>query len=315
MAMLDWLRFFPYARDRGDAPKATEIRGPYFRKPRPNRWHFGDCVLHFKAPWANPILGFDGNGRTVAGRSPGRRDILTADLQRVYGNSDAPPSDWKFDLFYENSWYFVGPWFTGNEACLEGGGVLVSANKRSKFEELSLFHPKVFESAIASYLDHSCGYRRSGKKPHYRGPLNWRTLPLSSSIQGAVCDLHKINNGGEDNPELERLVFIPITTAQFILIYFNFGFHNFHDEMRFKPMLNLCNSIIDSMHLEVGPATQAEWDKVKATCPDMSITETFAELPWPLFKERPTKKPREIDITQSTASKEITDQSMKHSQQ
>ena len=314
MAMLDWLRFFPYARDRGDAPKATEIRGPYFRKPRPNQWRFGDCVLHFKAPWANPILGFDGNGRTVAGVSPKRGNILTADLQRIYGNSDSPPSEWDFDRFYQNSWYFVGPWFTGNESCLEAHAILCSARKPSAFETLNLFHPRVFESAITDELDNTYGYSRSGKKPHFRGPFNWHVLPLSPTIQGVTCDIHFIANGSRDNPEIRRLIFIPITPNQFIRISFNFGGTNFHDEMRFKPMLELCNSIIDSMHLEVGPATQAEWDKVKATCPDMSLTNSFAELPWPLYKEKPNKKPREIDITKDTAPREITDQSLNQKQ-
>ena len=309
MAMLDWLRFFPYARGRGDAPKATEVRGPYFRKPRPNQWRFGDCVLQFKAPWANPILGFDGNGSSVAGISPGRRDILSTNIQPSYGSSDAPVDEWSSIVFYENSWYFTGPWFTGYEARLRARGILVSADKRSPFAETNLLNPKAFESAIASYLDNSFGYYRSGKRPHFRGPLNWRVLRVSSEIQSIVCDIHYIANGGRDNPDLARLLFIQMTATHFISINFDFGDIDAHDDMRLKPLMELCNSIIDSMHLEVGPATQAEWNKVKSTCPDMSLTDTFAELPWPLYKEKPNKKPREIDITQSTAPEQIIDQS------
>lgn len=299
MALLDWLRFFPYARDRGDAPKATEIRGPYFPKPRTNQWRFGDCTLHFKAPWANPILGLDGNGCSVDAIQPGRIDILTSNLQPIYGSSDAPSHEWSRFNFYDNSWYFVGPWFTGHEACLQAIGMLISADRQSPTSEMNLFHPKVFESAIAGYLDNSFGYQRAGKRPLYRGPLSWEVRNVSSEIQAIVCDIHYIANGGKDNPDLLRLIFIPVSSKQFVSICFNFGGPNFHDEMR----------------LEVGPETQAEWNKVKATCPDMHLTETFAELPWPLVKEKPNKKPKEIDITQSTASREITDQSMKHTQQ
>ena len=309
MARLDWLRYFPFARDRGDAPKATEVRGPYFAKPRSNQWRFGDCVLHFKAPWANPILGFDGNGRTVAGTSAGRGDILTANLKPIYGSSDAPTHEWSRRLFYDNTWYFVGPWFTGNEARLQAGGLLISADQQSPFSQMNLFHPKVFESAIASYLDNSFGYRRAGKRPHYRGPLNWRVHTVSNDIRAVACDIHYIANGGKDNPDLLRLVLIPISPQHFIRFDFDFGGASIHDEMRYKPMLALCNSIIDSMRLEVGPATQTEWNKVKATCPDMAITDTFAELPWPLFKEKPNKKRKEVDITQSTETREIPDRS------
>ena len=310
MAILDWLKFFPFARDRGDAPKATEVRGPYFSKPRPNQWRFGDCVLHFKAPWANPILGFDGNGYSVDAILPGRRDILTADLQPLYGSSDAPANQWSRGLFYDNTWYFVGPWFTGDESRLKAGGLLVSADQRSSFGEMNLFHPKVFEAATASYLDNSFGYKRSGKKPDFRGPLNWRVLQLSNSIQAVSFDVHYIANGSKVDYSLKRFVFFPVSPQQFIRIDFDFGGTSvIHDKMRAEPMLALCNSIIDSMHLEVGPATQAEWDKVKATYPDMAITETFAELPWPLIKEKPTKKQKEIDITQTFEPKVIPNQS------
>ena len=307
--MLDWLRFFPYARGRGDAPKATEVRGPYFRKPRPNQWRFGDCVLHFKAPWTNPILGLDGNGCSVDAVHPKRGDILTSNLQPIYGNSEAPSSEWDLGLFYDASWYFVGPWFTGEEACLKTIGLLFSARHESTFSEANLFHPKAFEAAVTNELDNAYGYKRSGKKPHYCGPFNWTTLDISENIQGISCDIHFIANGGRDNPDIRRLIFIPIAPHKFIRISFNFGGTNFHDEMRYKPMLELCNSIIDSMRLEVGPETQAVWNKVKETCPDMSLTDTFAELPWPLYKEKPNKKRQEIDITQSSAPQQMIDQS------
>ena len=310
MATLDWLRFFPYARDRGDAPKATEVRGPYLPKPRLNQWRFGDCVLHFKAPWANPILGFDGNGRTVDAILPKRKNILTADLHPVYGSSDSPPCEWDLGVFYDNTWYFVGSWFTGEEACFQAGGLLISADKNSSFAEMNLFHPRAFESALANYLDNIFGYKRSGKKPDYRGPLNWQVLNLSSSIQAATCDIHFIANGGEGYYNLKRFIFFPISPKKIVRIDFDFGGTSVvHDEMRSKPMLALCNSIIDSMRLEVGPATQAEWDKVKTTCPDMAITDTFAELPWPLFKEKPNKKRKEIDITQNSAPRVLVDSS------
>lgn len=299
--MLDWLKFFPYARG-GETRKPTEIRGPYFPRLRPNKWFFGDSLFHFAAPWANPIFCLSGRGSTVDALSPGRANILTADLERLHGGfSNAPRSPWDRHLFYRNTWYFVGPWFTGYKASLDAFGVLVSADKRLSFAEANLFHPRVFESAIANYLDGFYGYDRSGKKPHYRGPLNWRVLPLSPSIQGVVCDIHHIGNSSKENPSLLRLVFFPITPNQFIRINFDFGDTAiYQDEMRATPLFKLCDSIIDSMHLDVGKATQAEWDKVKTICPDMTITETFGELPWPLIQEKPSKKTKTVDITPDT---------------
>ncbi|MCA6064146.1 hypothetical protein, partial [Thalassolituus marinus] len=51
-----------------------------------------------------------------------------------------------------------------------------------------------------------------------------------------------------------------------------------------------------SMHMTVGESTLAKWNKVKEECPDMSITEQFGELPWPLFKEKPGKKVKEREV-------------------
>jgi hypothetical protein len=47
----------------------------------------------------------------------------------------------------------------------------------------------------------------------------------------------------------------------------------------------------------VGKKTLSEWEKVKDNCPDMSLAETMGEYQWPLFEEKPSKKPKERDIT------------------
>ena len=53
-------------------------------------------------------------------------------------------------------------------------------------------------------------------------------------------------------------------------------------------MFELTESIIRSIKLNVGPETQAEWNKVKADIQDMSFSEAFGELKWPI-------KPEELD--------------------
>ncbi|GAB2199396.1 hypothetical protein [Sessilibacter sp. MAH4] len=301
---LDWLKFFPFARAQYTRPVVTEIRGPYFSKPRLNKWFFGNSVFYFDAPRANPILGFNGNGRTVDARHPSGGDLCVR--YNVNSGSDTRRNQWHVVPFYRNTWYFVGPWFVGEEARLGATAVILTARKGSIFKESSLFHPRVFESAIANYLDDLYGYDRSGKKPDYRGPLHWRVLPLSNSIQGVVCDIHQIHNGGLDNPDLRRLVFFPVSTDQFVRVTFNLGgVAIYRDELRAKPMLALTDSIINSMRLQVGSTAQAEWDKVKATCDDMSVTETFGELAWPLFEEKKSRKKPEVDITPNDTPIEI----------
>jgi hypothetical protein len=309
--MFDWLKFFPFVWDINYKP--VGIRGPYFPKLRQNKWFLGGGTLKFSAPWSNPIFGFSGRGDSVDALLPGSANILTKQLERTHShNSGAPPSAWDMRTFYSNTWYFVGPWFTGFRAELSASAHLLTANEDSSFTDKNVFHPRVFESAVANYLDNTYGYDRRGSKPIYRAPLNWRVLSISPSIQAVVCDVHHIGNSCKENPTLQRLVYFPISPQKFIQINFNFGGTQiYRDEVRAKPLFELCDSIIDSLRLDVGPETQAQWDKVKATCPDMSLTETFGELPWPLKVEKKSKKSKEVDITPTPELLERDDDSAK----
>ncbi len=296
--MLDWLKFFPFVYAPDEVRKATEVRGPYFSKPRPNKWILGDVNFHFEAPWANPVFGFDGDARSVDAIKPGVRDILKIQyLERVYRSGPGPLDAWTKGLFYENTWYFVGQWFSGQKSRLIMRGILNTVQDSSQFKGLSLFHPRVFESAIADYMDHSYGYQRYGKRADCRAPLNWEVLRLSESIQGVKFDFHHIANGGRDNPELVRVVVFPINSSQFVIVYFDMATLLLHDEVTTKPTIALCDSIIDSMRLNVGKKTLSEWEKVKDNCPDMSLSETMGEYQWPLFEEKSSKKSKEKEIS------------------
>lgn len=296
--MIDSLKFFPFKWRSDHNP--TEIRGPYFSRLRGEKWFLGNCTLYFGAPTANPVFGLSGRGRSVGATSPRSANILKAQWQIASFSSDAPLSEWGLGLFYTNTWYFVGPWFTGVQASLTASALLVTADKSHSFADKSLFHPRVFESAVANYLDTAYGYRRMGQKPMYRGPLNWRVLPISTTINAVVCDIHEIGNGCKENPVLHRLVYFPVSPTQFIQMNFDFGGVEINrDEVRAKPLFKLCDEIISTFRLEVGQLTQDKWDKVKVTCPDMSITETMGEFQWPLKKAKKTSKTSELDITPS----------------
>ena len=310
MKGLDWLKFFPFVYAPDVVRKATEVRGPYFSKPRPNKWIFGDVNFHFDAPWANPVFGFDGDARSVDAIKPGVRDILKIQyLERVYRSGPGPVDAWTKELFYENTWYFVGQWFSGEKSLLIMRGILNTVQDGSKFRGLSLFHPRVFESAIADYMDQSYGYQRYGKRPDCRAPLDWEVLQLSKSIQGVKFDFHHIANGGKDNPELVRVVAFPVNSSQFVIIYFDMTALLLHDDITTKPTMALCDSIIESMSLKVGKKTHSEWEKVKENCPDMSLSETMGEYQWPLFEEKRSKKSKERDIAPANDELRIEDRS------
>lgn len=295
--MKDWIKFFPFAARCDNHP--AEIKGPYFPQLKKNKWFLGDSVLHFGAPASNPVFGLSHMGSRWDSLSPGYKDVLKTEWDWVYGGvQGGPPPEWRLHIFYSNTWYFVGPWFTGEQARLKATALLATADDKYSFSGKNLFHPKVFESAVANYLDVRYGYDKNGPKQMYRGPLNWQVLAISKTIQAVLCDIHEIGNGTKDNPYLYRLIFFPITSTQFIEINFDFaGVDINYDEVRTKPLLKLCDDIISTFRLEVGEQTLNEWNKVKANCPDMSITESMEEFPWPLkINKKPTKK-AEVDIT------------------
>lgn len=295
--MWDWIKFFPFSYEQ-DKKNIEEIRGPYFSRPRKNKWIFNDTAFYFKAPWVNPVFAFDYSRRFSTNLDPSTANILNHDWKRWYYSTKAPAGSWDIDLFYEKCWYFVGPWFTGMKARLIMRGTLLSARRNTNFNKVNLFHPRAFELAVSDHLDFVYGYQRWGKKAIYRGPLNWHVLSLSSTVQAIVCDVHEIHNGGKDNPSLHRSIFFPVSEYQFVDVFFDFGGEAiYRDTLRAKPLLSLCDSIIDSMTLDVGRLTLAKWEKVRETCPDMSLSEEFGEFPWPLFKEKSRKKNQEKDIT------------------
>ncbi|MGI9278899.1 MAG: hypothetical protein ACR2PX_04615 [Endozoicomonas sp.] len=47
-----------------------------------------------------------------------------------------------------------------------------------------------------------------------------------------------------------------------------------------KPMDELIDNIINSIQLTLSPEAQAQYDRVKAECPDMQVTEDFPPLDW-----------------------------------
>lgn len=282
--MFDWLRYFPLALGFLHKISPVTPNGPYFSKLRQQRWSFGDSTLIFKAPWANPVLGAERFGRSIEARSPGNDNILDYSLSS-HKESFMPNDRWQKGWIYSREWYFVGPWFSGSKCSLLMSAVIVGQSKRSDFKNASFFHPRVFETAVADYLSSYYGHEKMGRKPRYRGPLNWHSVPISSSITAVSLDIHKIEQSIE-NPSLHRHIFFPISHNRFIDIVFNYGGTRIvEDKVNPQPMFDLNEAIINSFKLEVGPAMQAQWDEVKAYCPDMSLTTEFAELKWPIKPE------------------------------
>jgi hypothetical protein len=246
------------------------------------KWQLRDSYFYFRCPLVNPVIGDPGIGNKPL--SPARGDIT----QHSYNNGQralqTTGGRWDHEHFFGRTWLFVGPWFMGIKSNLSLSASLITPWKAEMFANSSFFHPRVFENAIVDYLNSFFGHVKTGGKPHFRGPLNWKVLDINDTIKAALMDIHVIGNTSKENPKLNRLVFFPISNKKLVCLFFDFGGTPIYKVNRVNPtpMLELADKIIASFRLEIGPQTLADWNAVKAVCPDMSITPEFGELKWPI---------------------------------
>jgi hypothetical protein len=278
--MLDWLRYFPLTLRYSSEPVTPQ--GPYFPWMLKHKWQFRDSYFHLRCPIANPVMGDPGLWRKSL--SPGRDDITQYSFNNGQLALMHTQQRWRHEHFFARTWLFVGPWFMGIKSFLAFSASIITAKKTEMFPESSFFHPRVFENAVVDYLNSYFGHVKTGQKPHFRGPLNWKILDISDTIKAALMDIHVIGNTSINNPCLKKMIFFSISDTQIINLYFDFGgtLISGRDPVNPAPMLELADKIIASFRLEVGPKTLADWNAVKAICPDMSITPEFGELKWPV---------------------------------
>lgn len=296
--MLDWLRYFPLSLRTAGVEPVTPV-GPYFSRLRKQQWVMGDNIFHLDIPWSNSVVGAESYAtKVLTPKSPDNFNILEHQWSSI-GLDNNTLRRWKHGHFFLREWLFVGPWFSGAQSQLFLSGSLIEQKNRDDFKGASFFHPRVFETVIADYLNSYYGHEKSGSKPSYRGPLNWKILPISSSIKAVCCDIHFIGNTSKDSPKLLRQIFFPITDNQFIRLHFDFGGTLVYQKDRLDAvnMFELTDSIIKSFSLDVGMHTQNSWDDVKIQCPDMSLSLEFGELKWPV-------KPDDIGKVQAEEIKE-----------
>ena len=295
--MFNWLRYFPLALSFRENSKDYVVpHGPLFPQLRKCSWRIGGSRFHFAAPWANAVYGFSPFYRASNSYSSRKYDVLSCRLAPE--NSVAMPnSRWQASLIYSRQWYFVGPWFSGDYGALKMTAVIYGQPHLEDFKDTSFFHPRVFESAIADFLSSYFGHEKKGRKSAYRGPLNWKVIPLSESVQAASFDIFS-----EVNDSLKKYIIFPVSHGRFISISFS-GIYENEGRYDQTPVVNLMRSIIETFRLEVGSDMQAQWGEVNAYCADMSLTGEYGELKWPI---KPEDVGKSIDsISKKTVKEEL----------
>jgi hypothetical protein len=305
----DWIKFFPFVHRRTSRQHITEVKGPYFRKRWKNTWNIGDSQFELYAPWANPVIGTVGDSLSTYSRKPGKANVLIKTFERSIMVDGPRVSGWKNSYFYADNWYFLAPWFKGVEATLSVKAAVVKSYESVAGDSLGFFNPKVFELVLGKYLDERFGQDLRGDgKPFYRGPLKWDILPISDTINAIRFDIHKIGNTCVENPDLLRAIYFPVSDSQFVEITLDFGDTEILlDPVRTIPQMELCDSIISSMRLHVGPKTRAAWEKAQR--PGVKLSESMGEFNWPIIEEDASNESAERDITPANDELRIEDRS------
>lgn len=187
---------------------------------------------------------------------------------------------------------FWGPWMSGCKAELAFAISVIGRREEFEFHGTSFFHPRAFESVLTQYLNDLYGHQlwdttKADPRPlpRHAGPVDWKPhyhLPVFSTS----CKIYETGMDGktlEANPE--RLFFFPISDRHFVKVLFKRELYARDSKGKptydASPVRDLQEAIFNSISLELGPEAQASYDRIKAECPDMRLTENFAPLNWP----------------------------------
>ncbi|WKT59984.1 hypothetical protein Q2E61_13880 [Microbulbifer thermotolerans] len=278
-----------------------------FLKYLPLEWRLRDdnyCVPQGPSFSSASKIGFTLAGSRLQLRAPRHRplrkpvkekrilssyDVLHEPQLGRYGTKGVMANDYwgGINLLYRR-WAFYGPWMTGCKGELSLGISIIGRFDKYAFQNISFFNPKAFEMVLIRYLNDRYGHANWEDElshvPRYHGPVDW----LCHHHLPVFCASFKIYNRGEDPNYLvlpDYLFVFPITEKHFVRVSFWQDIYSFDKNNKptfdVSPIQELQDSIFNSISLELGPETQAAYDKVKAEVGDMRLSEEFAPLKWP----------------------------------
>ena len=160
--MFDWLRYLPIQL-RKDQRQTNLARRAYCQGLIPTNIIMGDNKLTIKLArsyriWQPVDFGFEKKPQRIL---PYNRDVLTTTIPNSFSGVVGKGGRWRYSIFLLREWYFLSPWFGGVQIPVRMNATVITAPKEKKFESISFFHPRAFESALAEYLDSKYGIKNS----------------------------------------------------------------------------------------------------------------------------------------------------------
>ena len=282
--------FFKYPNICFRSPAGTlPIQSAGFKSAKTVQLRLDDNIITFRAPRHDPFIS------SIEQRRPWHGDNA---LECRHIDSDFMPSNnWRDLGVFFREWVFCGPWFAGALTRLSCSGVVITRNSEEvegSSDDLSLFHPKAFESELCEYLSDYYGHIGEDEA-YYMAPLNWQ----SSHRDALFTCCYDVATSGGSGPRVHNIAF-PITEKHIFMLCFTVGSRNtdpinikdgkcdyiLNGSTRFAydeaPLLELMENIIGSINIQLSPKNQAAYDRIKTENPDleMKLSDTMLPLKW-----------------------------------
>ncbi|WP_288131613.1 hypothetical protein [Microbulbifer sp.] len=254
--------------------------GPSFRFAWKRRIDLLGSRLEFRAPGHAPAPNLWNEKTGPASHSYEGAGFRSCRLMPGEGWEEAP--------LFGRTWDFYGSWFVGNVARIYCYG---SVLRPKQFREsMNFLHPRAFESAVLGYLTAQWGHEvdEDDGMPYQKAPVNWHPVK-EMPAPAVILDMRKTKSLGGCN---SRMLFFPISQDRFVCFDFTYDqyctgpLEDEDSKISPKPLLELIDNVIASMHFTPSAELQQAIDEVKQQCPDLSMSSECQPLKWPAHVDK-----------------------------
>ncbi len=254
-------------------------RGPEFSKSQSVMFKIDGCEIAFRAP----------KHKAESHHTP-INSIESYSTSRIQWKDLVGGKDkWRSFCPQYRVWDFYGPMFSGRCASVSFSVNIIRQLKPNN--EISFFHPRVFESAISSILTdiHFSDLDREHQRQRWYSPVNWE--PVENFPCCAVV-FEVQPNKKYFSGNMEKNLYFPISNDLLACMNFNVsrpGVVQADDEKNdisidewvdINPMISLVDDVMNSVELKLSKESEMLRDQAIVDLDDRALTKVFPPINW-----------------------------------
>lgn len=259
-----------------DTKEPCTPRGPTFKSAKRYKIFFNDTEVRFRMP---------------RHRSPYEEAFKPSHyydlIPYIFKFSNSNKNNWYYFSFLGREWVFYGPWFTGRQGSIDVLSYITYPATLS--EDLSFFHPRVFENLVADYLSLTYKDDAYNGKQRWFAPVNWR--PLENFPCVAVTFDVMANRNAANSRQQEKFLVFPISERKLCIFRFSLSWNIFFDEndkphpdqekwIDISEMTKLADDVINSFQVTLSPEAKIQQEKALEGLTDRALVREFPPLKW-----------------------------------